>query len=310
MSDTTVSPAIRVLSAIQILLQMACGVLFVAPFLFTMALRHFGIEANPNESAIRWAGFAGVIVLAFGRFLLPGGNPAIRRRLNWTEFANATGGAFTIEKRDLKAGDWTGGATIRWQMQGVEVKLTQVRGSKSSTTRMTASFPAGKELTFSVLPNNFLTRAVTSQTFVGLIQAQVAKSGRGGGGSDQVTPADRESVMKQIGVLAGSSVSLGDARLDGRVIVKSSDPELARYVLGGGGVGERMHVLLERRKGCTLNLFRGLGGATAELALDLFGSDPPREALAAARDLFDGLLGSLRQNGVIGSASGDRRAAR
>ena len=308
MSDNPTSPAIRLLGGIQVLLQFACGALFVAPFLLTMALQHFGMEAHPNETAVRIAGFVGVITFGLGRFLLPGGNPAVRRRQNWSEFANATGGAFTIEKRDLKAGDWTGGATVRWQIQGVEVKLTQVRASKSSTTRMTASFPTGKDLTFSILPNNFLTRAVTSQKFVGMIQANIVK----GGGNSTIAPADRESAAKQIGVLAGSTVTLGDARLDGRVILKANDADLARYVLGSGGVGERLNTLLEQRKGCTVTLFTGAGGATSQLAIDLFGADPSREVLAAGRDFFEVLLGSLKQHGVIGSGvdSGDRRAAR
>jgi hypothetical protein len=282
------------------------------PGLLNLALRHFGLEASFPEGLIRFVAIADLLGTTVALIVLPGGSRGSARVNAWSKLATETGGDFRVEARGLGSSGWTGGATVRWDIQGVPVTLAQVSQSKgSATTRYSALFPTAKELRLSLLPNNFVTRALTSTKFVAVVQASVRSAG------GNATDADRASVAKEIGVLAGERVTLGDTRFDQAMLVKSNDADLARYVLTGNGVTERMNELISKRKGWTLSLFSAEAGTGAQLSLDFVGTESRPETLAAGKALVEALISSLRQNGVIASSgrgfgldSNPRRASR
>jgi hypothetical protein len=247
-------------------------------------------EVPPAFRALRWV----------ARVLLPGGRRRSKAERAFTELAASTGGSFSVEKRRVGTSGWSGGPTVRWALYDVPVTLEGVSLGKSATTRFAAQFPTSKELRFTVLPRNILTRLLTAPKFVAMIQAAVPQP------TGAVAGDQRALAVKEIGLLAGVEVKLGETLLDEKIIVKSNDGDLARYVLTGSGVSERMNALNERRKSWTLSLFTAEGGAATQLNLDLPGAETESAPLQAAKDLVEAVLGSLRRNGVIANADDDR----
>jgi hypothetical protein len=281
---------------LQILQVLAIALAFY-PALLNLALQHFGFERPLPDTWIRFLAIGEFVGVTVALAVLPGGSRNASRAKSWSKLAGETGGDFSVEKRGVGSLGWSGGPTVQWNSEGVTVTLAQVSQSKgSASTRFTALFTASKSLHLGVLPNNFLTRSLTSPKFVSFIQASVRRTGAVGG------EAERESAAREIGVLAGSRVTLGDSRLDEAVLVKSDDVDLARYVLTSSGVSERMNELEAMRKDWTLSLATAEGGAGAQLALEFPGAESRPELLAAAKGLIDALLSSLRQNGILASS--------
>jgi len=296
-SNPEVPPTMRVVRGFIRLQQLVALALAIAPGLANLALRHFGIEGPFPEGWIRFMAIGDFVAMSIALVVLPGGTRGSARANAWSKMAEETGGEYRVEKRGLGSLGWTGGPTVQWNLQGVEVTLAQVTPSKgSASTRFTALFPMEKDLRLSVLPNNFLTRTLTSTKFVALVQANV----RGSSGSS--TEAARASAAQEIAILAGARVTLGDSRLDEALIVKSNDSDLARYVLTGSGVSERMNDLMSKRKGWTLSLYAADVDQGARLALEFPGTESRPEALIAGRALVEALLSSLCQNGVVASS--------
>ena len=294
-----VAPAFLVLRGVAGLLQFASVALIAAPGLASFATRQFGFEESLPHWWIRAAGVAGFLLTAVARIALPGGGGEAARARALSKLADATGGSYRLEKRRLDARGTTGGPAIEWTLQGHPVTLTGVSRRKGTgATVIYAEFPCAKELRFTVLPNNFLTRTLTSPKFVLAVQTNIQR----GEGDASVT--DRADAAKEIGLLAGADVTLAHPLLDGRLIAKSNDADLARYILTGGGVAERMNDLTAKRKGWTLSLYSAERGGVGRLALEFPGSEWRPEPLVAGRELFDALLGNLRQNGVLAEASG------
>jgi len=300
-----VSPAFRVLRWFVGLLQLVALALMIAPGLATVASRQFGFEGAVPSGPVRAAGVGLFFATTIVRLLLPGGR---RRRYRteqaFTEVASSTGGTFSVEKRRIGKSGWSGGPTAKWTLQDMSVTLEVSQSNQSATTRFAAQFAASKELRLTVLPRNLLTRVLTMPKFVAMIQAGVPQS------TGSVTDEQRARALKEIGLLAGAEVKLGDSLLDEKIIVKSNDGDLARYVLTGSGVSERMNAMNALRKTWTLSLFTAEGGAATQLTLDLTGSETDPAALKAAKELVEAVLASLRQNDVLASGHEGRRAAR
>lgn len=304
-STPEVAPALRVLRSFLGLIQLASAALIFAPWLAVPLSRQFGFEAPLPEGWVRFMGIGLLIATAVLRLLIPGGRRRYRAERAFAEVASATGGTFQVEKRRVDKSGWGGGPTARWNLQQTPVAMEVVSQSKgSSATRITASFATAKELRLSVLPKNILTGMLTSPKFVALVQSGVKQQ------TDQLPPEQRERTLREIGIFAGEPVTLGDSELDAKLIVKTNDADLARYVLTGGGVSERMRNLNLKRKAWTLSLFSAEGGTGAQLLLDLPGTETNPEVLAAATELFEALLSSLSRNGVLDAGRKPRAVAR
>jgi hypothetical protein len=286
------APAVTVARNLLALAQLLSLALIFAPGLLGMAFHALGVHGEFPPGWVRVLGVVGFVMSTAGRIALPRG--ASRRERAWAELAQATGGELTVEKQSLGPLGWTGGPTVRWSVEGVTVTAAEARRDQSSrSTRISASFQAEKELRFSILPRNLLTRMLTSTQFVSFIQSRMESASRG------AQPIVRTQAVREVALLAGENVALGDPRLDGQLLVKSSHPDLARYVLTGGGVTERMVALRQITKGWTLQLDRNDPSGASELMIELQGTTVPSAALRAAKELVDTVLGSLRRNGVI-----------
>ena len=295
-STAELSPGMIVVRGVLRVFQVVAFALAFYPALLNLALKHFGFESPLPEGWVRFMAIGDLVAVSIALMVLPGGSRNASRAKAWSKLAGDTGGDFQMQKRGLGSTGWTGGPMVRWDSQGVAVTLGQVIPSKgSASTRLTALFAASKPLRLGVLPNNFLTRSLTSPKFVSFIQSSVRRSGGAAG------EAERASAAREIGVLAGARVTLGDSRLDEAVLVKSDDVDLARYVLTSSGVSERMNELEAMRKDWTLALFTAEGDEGMQLALEFPGAEARPEVLSAAKGLVDALLASLRQNGVLAS---------
>jgi hypothetical protein len=299
-----VPPAFQALRWLVSLLQLVALAMIIAPGLATVASRQFGFEGVVPSAPVRAAGVGLFVAMTIVRFLLPGGRRRYRAEQAFTEVASSTGGTFSLEKRRIGKSGWSGGPTAKWLIQDTSVTLEVSQSNQSATTRFSAQFATSRELRFTVLPRNLLTRVLTMPKFVAMIQAGVPQS------TGSVTDEQRARALKEIGLLAGAEVKLGDPLLDEKIIVKSNDGDLARYVLTASGVSERMNALNALRKTWTLSLFTAEGGAATQLTLDLPGSETDPAALKAAKELVEAVLASLRQNDVLASGHDGRRAAR
>ncbi|MEK7315607.1 MAG: hypothetical protein AAB011_05465 [Candidatus Eisenbacteria bacterium] len=295
-----VAPAFLVIRGIVGLLQFVCVALVFAPGLVSLATRQFGFEASLHEAWVRAAGVAGVLLTAVARVVLPGGGKTARVR-TLTKLAAATGGTYRLEKRRIDQSGITGGPTIEWTVQGYPMTLTSAsRSGQQAVTRIHVEIPCDKELSFNVLPNNFLTRTLTSPKFIQAVQSNIQR------GEGDASETDRASAAKEIGLLAGADVPLSHPLLDGRLIAKSNDADLARDILTGGGVAERMYDLCEKRKSWTLSLYSAEQSGVSRLSLELQGSEAKPEVLVAGKALVEALLGNLIRNDVVETGSEER----
>ncbi|HEU4725266.1 MAG TPA: hypothetical protein VFU59_08200 [Candidatus Eisenbacteria bacterium] len=295
-----VPPAIRVLRVLVGLVQLAAMVMIAAPGLASVVWRQFGVEAPLSEGWVRVAGIVTFVLTVVARILLPGGGRRYRAERAFSELASATGGTFQLERRRLDKSGWAGGPTARWTMQESPVTLGTVSQSqRSSGTRVSATFTTAKELRFSVLPKNLLTGMLTSPKFVALVQSGMKQP------DNELSSAERDRALREVAIFAGSPVTLGDSELDAKIIVKSNDADLARYVLAGGGVMERMRALQGKRKAWTMSLFSADAAGAAQLIVDLPGTETNPGTLRAALELVEAMLGSLSRNGVIATGRRD-----
>ena len=259
------------------------------------------VEMFGSIERFRFLGAALLAALVLAQFLIrPPGRPS-RKRVVWEEFASATGGTVSQELRWLGPLGWTGGTTVRWDVRGIQVRLsTSTDTNQNEATQLAAEVRLARGFQFHLVQESLLAKAFFSEQLWNVALAAVKAAGRdpergGTGAPSSAAVADRLAFM------ASKEIVIGDPKFDDAFLVKSDTAAVAREFLGDAGVAYCLHELDKGAKGWQLSLMSRDGASTYRLALALPGTTLDPLGLDASRKLIEASIRCLADRGMLAS---------